>query len=206
MRDDARFFVFYYIMRKSRDKMKKMNSSMTVSGEMAAKKLETKTLALSAIMIAIGFVLHSVTPPLFFGIKPDFLLACLFVAVIAGGNYKNALTAGVVAGIVAALTTGFPGGQIPSIFDKIISATAVYFMVRMIPESLGASAKVLVFAIISFVGTVVSGLVFLGTALMLAGLPAPFGALVVGIVLPTAAANMVMGALIYKLQVKFLNF
>ena len=169
----------------------------------AGKKLETKTLALSAIMITVGFVLHSVVPPLFFGIKPDFLLACLFVAVMAGNNFKNTLTAGIVAGIVAALTTGFPGGQIPSIADKMISAVFVYMMVRLIPQQMGKSGRLAAAALICAIGTIVSGVVFLGSALIMAGLPAPFGSLVAGIVLPTAAANAVMGALIYKIQTSF---
>ncbi|MDO5095275.1 MAG: tryptophan transporter [Peptostreptococcaceae bacterium] len=159
----------------------------------------TKSLALSGVLIAIGFVLHSIVPPLFFGIKPDFLLACLFVAVASSGNFKNVLTAGIVAGIISALTTNFPAGQIPSLFDKTISAVAVYFLLMLMPK-FSSLQQIFVFGAITFVGTIISGMVFLGSAFAIAGLPAPFLSLVVGIVLPTALVNVFFGMLMFKIQ------
>ncbi len=173
--------------------------NQNTNGAGNSKNFKTRALALSGILVAIGFVLHSVTPPIFFGVKPDFLLACMFMAVVTGGNIKNTITTGIVAGIVAALTTGFPGGQIPSVIDKLVSAVFVYYFVRMIPNSFSSAKKVSAFALITFLGTVVSGVVFLGSAMVIAGLPSGFGTLVVGIVLPTAVANTVFGALMYKL-------
>ena len=167
-------------------------------------KRATKGLVLSGLLIGVGFVLHAVVPPLFFGIKPDFLLACMFIAVVANMDAKNALVTGVVAGIVAALTTGFPGGQIPSVLDKVISAMAVYAIYNMLPKNLSAGKNLMMFGAICFVATVISGLVFLGSALAIVGLPAPFMALVAGIVLPTAAGNTVFGIIMYKVQQRFM--
>lgn len=159
----------------------------------------TKSLALSGILIAIGFVLHSIVPPLFFGIKPDFLLACLFVAVTSSDNFKNVLTAGMVAGIVSGLTTNFPAGQIPSIFDKTIAAFAVYFLFRLMPK-FSSLQQIFVFGAITFVGTIISGIVFLSSAFAITGLPAPFLSLVIGIVLPTALINLFFGMMMFKIQ------
>lgn len=164
---------------------------------------ETRDLVFSAILIGIGFVLHAVFPPIFFGIKPDFLLACMFVALLANINLKNALVTGSVAGIVAALTTGFPGGQLPSIFDKLLSALLVFFLLRIFFDRVPALGKKPFFGMICFLGTLFSGIIFLGSALLIAGLPAPFMSLLVGIVLPTALANTIFGLIIYQVYQRF---
>lgn len=172
--------------------------------ETKRRAIRTKSLALSGILIGIGFVLHSIVPPLFFGIKPDFLLACMFIAIFANLDFKNALVTGLVAGIVAALTTGFPGGQLPSVLDKIASALVVYSLLKLLPSGLSAVKKTSAFGLVTFVGTLISGMVFLGSALFIAGLPAPFRALVLGIVLPTAVINTAFGVMMYSLQQRFM--
>lgn len=174
--------------------------NLAIANQNSRAAFGTRTLALSGILIGIGFVLHAIVPPIFFGIKPDFMLACMFVAILINPNIKNAVVVGVVAGIVAAMTTGFPGGQLPSLVDKLLSAVAVYALVSMIPAKASKAAVLVIFTVISFVGTVISGLVFLGSALVIAGLPAPMMSLVLGIVLPTAVANAGVGALMYKVQ------
>lgn len=159
----------------------------------------TRDLVLSAVLLGIGFVLHSVTPPLFFGIKPDFLLACMFIAIIINPNIKNTIVTGFVAGIIAALTTGFPGGQLPSVIDKLLSAVFVFMMIQIFASLLkSGKTKNMFVCSISFIGTIVSGAVFLGSALLMFGLPAPFSVLFVSIILPTSVANTFVSILIYK--------
>lgn len=159
----------------------------------------TRDLVMSAVLLGIGFVLHAVTPPLFFGIKPDFMLACMFIAIIINPNLKNTVVTGVVAGIIAALTTGFPGGQLPSVIDKVVSALFVYSMLRMFATFISSASKKNGFVCIaSFLGTIVSGVVFLGTALLMFGLPAPFSALFVTVILPTSLANTFVSIIIFK--------
>ena len=53
-------------------------------------------------------------------------------------------------------------------------------------------------SILGFLGTLVSGIVFLGSALIIVGLPAPFTALFTVVVLPTALANTVLTAVLFK--------
>lgn len=183
--------------------MKKLAIENNAQVKVQGTKAQTKALVLSGLLIGIGFVLHAVTPPLFFGIKPDFLLACMFIAVIANCDLKNTLVTGIVAGIVAALTTSFPGGQIPSVIDKVASALFVLALYQGLPKMNGMTADTVRFGLISCIGTILSGVVFLGSALAIAGLPAPFMVLVTGIVLPTAAANTVLGVMMYQLYKRF---
>ncbi|MGB4287308.1 MAG: tryptophan transporter, partial [Tepidanaerobacteraceae bacterium] len=42
--------------------------------------MKLKDMILTSLLIAIGLVLHYVVPPIVGGMKPDFLLAMLFVA------------------------------------------------------------------------------------------------------------------------------
>lgn len=159
----------------------------------------TRNLVLSAVLLGIGFVLHAITPPLFFGIKPDFMLACMFIAIIINPDLKNTVVTGFVAGIIAAMTTGFPGGQIPSIIDKVSSAIFIYLMIRIFSSIfVDEKGKHIFTALLSLLGTIVSGVIFLGSALLMFGLPAPFSALFITVVIPTAIANTFVSVIIYK--------
>lgn len=159
----------------------------------------TRDLVMSAVLLGIGFVLHSVTPPLFFGIKPDFMLACMFIAIIINPNLKNTVVTGIVSGMIAALTTGFPGGQIPSIIDKFVSALFIYFMIRLSVSLIDSNSKKSLFVcFLSFLGTIVSGIAFLGSALIMFGLPAPFSVLFITIILPTSLANTFVSVIIFR--------
>jgi hypothetical protein len=157
--------------------------------------MKTKELALAAILLASGLVLHGIVPPIFGGVKPDFLLATMVIAILSQPKLKNTLLIGVVAGILAALTTGFPGGQIPNIIDKIASALFALLLIKLTLKI----HSMIVLGLISGVVTLFSGYVFLGSALILVGLPAPLSVLFVVVVLPTAIANTLSGAVLYKL-------
>lgn len=159
----------------------------------------TRDLVMSAVLLGIGFVLHAVTPPLFFGIKPDFMLACMFIAIVINPNLKNTIVTGVVSGMIAALTTGFPGGQLPSIIDKFVSAIFIYILIKSVAAFINSPSKKSIFVCFaSFLGTIVSGIVFLGSALMMFGLPAPFSVLFITVILPTSLANTFVAVIIFK--------
>lgn len=163
--------------------------------------MKTKELVHAAILLAVGTVLHLI-PGIVNGVKPDFLLACMFVIIMLTPNFKMALTVGVVAGVLAAITTSFPGGQIPNILDKVISGMFVLALAKTLPisgrnRSLSIATKALIF----FLGTLCSGAIFLGSALFLVGLPggAGFGAMFVAIVLPTSIANIIFGTIVDRI-------
>lgn len=164
--------------------------------------MKLKNMILTSLLIAIGLVLHYIVPPIVGGMKPDFLLAMLFVALYIDNSPKNALVAGILAGIFAALTTGFPGGQVANMCDKIVTAFVVMAMIKVF-EKLNSNFSVIITA---FVGTVVSGVVFLQTALLIVGnLPVAFPVLFTTVVIPAALVNTIATFLCYKIVISTKN-
>jgi hypothetical protein len=105
------------------------------------------------------------------------------------------LLTALLSGAITALTTTFPGGQIPNIIDKLITCFIVYLLIKLLDRFKSKQGTV---GFIAFVGTIISGSVFLYSALLLVGLPAPFTILFVGIVLPTAFANIFVTLIAYN--------
>jgi len=97
--------------------------------------------------------------------------------------------------MITALTTTFPGGQLPNFIDKMVTALIVYLMIKAMTSLKNDKLKM---AIIGLIGTAISGTVFLGSALFIVGLPAPFMVLFTSIVLPTSLTNMVITLVVYK--------
>lgn len=161
---------------------------------------ETKGLVFSAVLLGIGFVLHSISPPIFFSVKPDFLLACLFVAIFLFPTPKNALVSGVVAGIISALTTNFPGGQIPSLIDKIFTALLIFIFVSIFLKlKLSFKGSNILLYTFSFLATSFSGFIFLGSSLLIFPLPAPFSLLFITVIIPTSILNGFLTIFMYNL-------
>ncbi|MBL4938675.1 tryptophan transporter [Clostridium sp. YIM B02515] len=152
---------------------------------------------LSSLLLAIGLVLHQLVPPFLFGMKPDFLLSMMFIAIILSDDYRLTIIIGLAAGILTAATTTFPGGQIPNIIDKFITCNIAYFMLKLLKNTVNNQIKIV---IISLIGTLASGGVFLGAAFILVGLPGSFLALVIAVVLPAALFNMITSMILYKIS------
>lgn len=156
----------------------------------------TRVLVLLSLLVGIGAVLHAVIPPFFLGVKPDMMLTMMFLGIVLFPNKKYVFLLGVVAGVITALTTGLPGGQIPNIVDKF--ATAFIFFGLFL--ALGKMKKSIVsIAVLTAIGTLVSGSIFLSLVLLLADFPGTFLALFTGLVLPTAALNTVAMIIIYPI-------
>lgn len=111
--------------------------------------------------MALGLVLHLMVPGVFFGVKPDFLLSMMFISLMIVDDSKEALLIGVAGGIMSALTTGFPGGQIPNFIEKIITSLAVFYMIKTMNKNFSIPKIILIFAL----GTMISGTMFLTIAL-----------------------------------------
>jgi hypothetical protein len=151
---------------------------------------------LSGLLLAIGFILHQIIPGSIGGMTFDVQLAVLFVIIAINMDLKNAVATGLASGIITAMTTKFPGGQLPNAIDKIITAVVIYFLLVVLTKFL---SKQLCIIITGVIGTIISGTVFLLSALYIAGLPAPFIALFLGVVLPTTIANAFVTSLLYNL-------
>ncbi|WP_374940962.1 tryptophan transporter [Clostridium mucosae] len=159
------------------------------------RNMNVKKMILNAILIAIGALLHQITPALGLPMQPDFALAMLFIIIIINNDYKTSLISGIIMGVLTALTTKFPGGQLPNIIDKVVTANVMYFIFKLIGNRLSNNIKMLI--ALSF-GTIVSGLVFLGSASLLVGLPGSFVSLISIVVIPAAIMNVFLGMILYK--------
>ena len=156
--------------------------------------MKTKSLVVSCLLLSVGVVLHALIPGVSFlgGIKPDFLLAMMILAIYLSPDSKTGITTGVLAVILSALTTTFPGGQILSMMDKPVAALVTYCLVHTIKKS---NFKL---PIITFIGTVVSGIVFVVGAMILSGLKVSSVSLIVFVVLPTAIMNTLLNVLLTR--------
>ena len=123
--------------------------------------MKTRNLTISAIFMALGLVMHFLVPPIFGGVKPDFLLSMMFISLIIAGDIKEAILIGVAGGIMSALTTSFPGGQIPNFIEKIIVAIVIFILIQKFGKGLNKYQTVFIYAL----GTLLSGVLFLLLAL-----------------------------------------
>ena len=161
--------------------------------------INTKKMAANAILIAIGAILHQITPP--FGMQADFSLAMLFIIIVLNKDYKTTLTCGIIVGVFAALTTKTPGGQIPNIIDKFITCNIIYLILLPLRKKI---SKIKQMALILPLGTLISGTTFLTLLMIIAGLPGgmSFEALFIAVVIPTMVANTILGIIIFKIVEK----
>jgi Tryptophan transporter TrpP len=164
--------------------------------------MNTKSLALTSVLIALGYVFHTIVPPLFFGMKPDLLLIMMFLAIMFAPTKQNVLIASVAAGVISALTTGMPGGQVANIVEKPI--TAFIFLALFM---LAKKVKVNTFSavLLTVAGTVISGTIFLLVALAVAGLPGSLLSFIGMIVVPTSIVSGLIMFFIYPVAERFLK-
>lgn len=159
------------------------------------RNLKTRKMIMNSILIALGALLHQITPALGLPMQPDFALAILFVIILINDDYKTTLLSSIVIGILTALTTKFPGGQLPNIIDKVITANIMYLMILPLRNKVNNNFKMLSMLII---GTICSGLIFLTSAQFIVGLPSAFMSLVKVVVIPTTLMNAFLGMILYK--------
>lgn len=149
----------------------------------------------TTLLLAIGLIVHHITPGILGGMKFDFLLIFMTVALILNPKFKNTILTGFLAGILSAMTTSFPGGQIPNMIDKMLAAIAIYMLIHLFAKFRNNNV---IIAIIGALGTFVSGTVFLASASFIVGLPVPMAAMMTAIVIPTAVVNTIGTVIIYN--------
>ena len=161
----------------------------------------TKQLVTNALLLAVGFLLHYVTPAIG-SMQIDFSLITLILVInLSKNHFSTCIASGLVAGIFAGLTTKFPLGLVPNILDKIVTTVVAYLLIKLLDKT-ELSSKIKSIAV-NAVGTLVSGVVFLASALILVGLPASFGLLFVTVVLPAIVVNTVLGFLVSNICEKY---
>ena len=158
-------------------------------------KTNTKQLVTNALLLAVGFILHYFTPAIGLPMQIDFSLITLILVITLNKNsFSTCLAGGIATGIFSGITTKFPLGFIPNIIDKITTAIVVYLLLKLLDKTaLHSKIKAIV---VNAVGTLLSGTVFLCSALLLTGLPAPFFVLFTTVVIPAIAINTVIGFIV----------
>ena len=96
--------------------------------------MNTKRMITNAILIAVGAILHQLTPLLGVPMQPDLSLAILFIIIVYNKDYKTTLICGIIVGVFAALTTKTPGGQLPNIIDKFLTSNIMYLVLIPLRE------------------------------------------------------------------------
>ena len=158
-------------------------------------KTTTKQLVTNALLLAVGFLLHYFTPAIGLPMQIDFSLITLILIIILNKNsFSTCIASGVATGIFAGITSKFPFGLVPNIVDKITTTIFVYLLLKLLDKT-ALSSKIKAI-IVNAVGTLVSGVVFLVSALLLTGLPAPFSVLFVTVVIPAIAVNTIVGFIV----------
>ena len=168
------------------------------------KNINTQKMVINALLLAIGAILHQVTPALGLPMQPDFALSMLFVIMIINNNdYKTNIIAAIITGVFTALTTKFPGGQLPNIIDKLVTVNVMYLLLLFLNKILDLiklnNLKENLLVLISFpLGTLISGSTFLLSAKYISGLPADFSILFITVVIPALLINTIGGFIIYQ--------
>lgn len=158
--------------------------------------MNTKNLVALSLFVAIGAVLHAVIPPIFLGMKPDMMLTMMFLGIFLLPEIKNVSLLGIVTGLISGLTTTFPGGLFPNIIDKIVTSLLIFGLFLLLNKYRNSMVGV---GILTAIGTLISGTIFLTSALFLVGLPGPFIGLFTAVVLPAAVINTVTMVIVYPI-------
>lgn len=153
----------------------------------------------TTLLLAIGFILHQITPGILGGMKFDFLLIFMIVSLLLNPKFENAILTGLLAGLLSAMTTTFPGGQLPNIIDKVVTCLILFFIIKYISR---IKTNPVVVGIIGGLGTFLSGIIFLGSAAFITGLPVPMKMLITTVVIPTTIINGIGTVFIYGITKK----
>ncbi|WP_071396031.1 tryptophan transporter [Bacillus tuaregi] len=164
--------------------------------------MNTKNLVALALLVGMGTVLHTVVPGFFLGMKPDMMLTMMFLGIILFPDKKSVLLLGLATGIISGITTTFPGGLFPNIIDKFVTSLVFFALILAFNKY---SKSIISVAVLTAIGTVISGVVFLGSAYLIIGLPGPFAALFATVVLPAAAVNTIVMIVLYPVAASILK-
>ncbi|MFD2443106.1 tryptophan transporter [Bacillus sp. CGMCC 1.16607] len=164
--------------------------------------MNTKNLVALSLLIGIGAVLHAVVPGIFQGMKPDMMLTMMFLGIILFPEKKSVLLLGLVTGIISGITSTFPGGLFPNIIDKFFTAFIVFGLFLAFKKF---NRSIVSVGIITAIGTIISGIIFLTSAYFIVGLPGPFVALFAAVVLPATALNTITMVILYPVATSVLK-
>ncbi|MFD1037666.1 tryptophan transporter [Virgibacillus byunsanensis] len=165
--------------------------------------MNTRILVLLSLLLGIGAVLHYIIPPFIYGMKPDMLLSMMFLGIILFPKAKYVVVLSIAAGVISALTTQTVGGQIANMIDKPITGLLFFGLVLLVKDRLDIKLSV---PVLTAIGTMISGAIFLTVALYIVGLmEGAFMLLFLTVVLPAAALNTVFMIIVYPVVQRILK-
>lgn len=161
--------------------------------------MNTKKLTITAILIAIGFILHSIVPPIG-TIEMDFSLIFMVIAIFVN---KDSLLSSAAVGVVTGLLTFISSKStiaIANIPDKIITALFIYLIFKFVKDN--KLNKLLMFTIFTL-ATLASGIIFCLVGNIFTDIPMLL-MLFTG-VLPATVINGFSGIILFNLIMKYLR-
>ncbi|MBD7945555.1 MULTISPECIES: tryptophan transporter [Psychrobacillus] len=164
--------------------------------------MNTKNLVLMSLLVGVGAVLYIIIPGFNGGMKPDFMLTMMFIGILLFPEIKNVFLLGLSTGIISGLFSTFPGGFVPNIIDKLITALVFFGLVILLKKLANKLATAIV---LTCIGTLVSGTVFLSTAIFIFNAGAVFTELFVIVVLPAVFINGIAFFIIYPIVGKLVR-
>ncbi|MEN2767714.1 tryptophan transporter [Ornithinibacillus xuwenensis] len=164
--------------------------------------MNTRVLVILSLLVGIGAALHFVMPSIY-GVTPDMMLAMMFLGIMLFPKFQYVVVLAITTGVLSALTTQAPGGQIANMVEKPITAIVFFALFLLIKDraNIRFSAPIL-----TAIGTLISGSIFLGLALYVIGLME--GAFLLAFataVLPAAGLNTVLMIIIYPVVQQILR-
>ena len=76
------------------------NYHLNLGGIKMKTNMNTKKMVINALLLAIGAILHQITPALGLPMQPDFALAMLFIIMIINNNdYKTSIIAAIITNV-----------------------------------------------------------------------------------------------------------
>lgn len=161
-------------------------------------KVNIRVLVMLSLLVGIGTVLHAVVPPILFGVRPDMLLAMMFLGIIMFPKAQYVLLLSLLTGAMSALTTSVPGGQIANVIDKPITAFLFLGLFLLIKGKVNGHIAA---PVLTAIGTMISGTIFLSVILfVLASIPGGgFIVMFAGVVLPAALVNTIVMIVLYPI-------
>ncbi|OZU87927.1 tryptophan transporter [Virgibacillus indicus] len=165
--------------------------------------MNTRILVILSLLVGIGAVLHAVVPPVIFGVKPDMLLSMMFLGILLFPKFKYVALLAIATGVISALTTSAPGGQIANLIDKPVTALVFLALLLTVGNKVKDTISV---PVLTFIGTIISGSIFLSVALFIIGLmEGGFISMFTLAVLPAAVLNTVIMVIVYPVVQRILK-
>ncbi|WP_047982499.1 tryptophan transporter [Ornithinibacillus contaminans] len=164
--------------------------------------MNTRVLVILSLLVGIGAALHFVMPSIY-GVTPDMMLAMMFLGIMLFPKFNYVVVLAISTGVLSALATQAPGGQIANIIEKPITAFVFFALFILIKDRVNIKFSA---PVLTAIGTLISGSIFLGLALYVIGLME--GVFLLGFVtavLPAAGLNTILMIIIYPIVQQILK-